>query len=117
MKEYREWNDLKIINDKNNPFCTLYEYDDGSRFYIEPMYYSYLQGVFIHYPNRKDDILKEMEIIVKKNKLVIFSGMDEEIDEDPVTKTENAIVLTIYDVLDRLQIFIDNKSRGSDYGD
>lgn len=114
---YKEWENLKQIEDESNPFSTLYEYADGSRFYIEPMYYTYLTSAFIHYEDRKEDILDEMEKIVKKNKLVIFSGMDEEEDEEPITKNESAIALTIYDVLNRLNIFIDNKSRGSDYGD
>lgn len=115
--DYKEWEHLKEIKDNNNPFSKVFEYEDGSKFYIEPMFYSYLMQAFVHYENRIEDILKEIEIIVKKNKLVIFTGMDEEIDEEPLTKNEEAIVLTIYDVLNRLQIFIDNKSRGSDYGD
>lgn len=115
--QYKEWENLKKIKDIKNPFSDLYEYDDGSLFYIEPMFYSYLTQTFVHYSDRKDDILKEMELIVRKNKLVIFTGMDEEIDENPLTKNDDAIVLTIYDVLNRLNIFIDNKSRGSDYGD
>ena len=36
MNKQQEFAHLRIIEDKNNPFCTLYEYDDGSRFYIEP---------------------------------------------------------------------------------
>ncbi len=114
---YIEWNNLKCLKDEANPFSKLFEYEDGSRFYIEPMFYSYLMQTFIHYENRIKDILEEMEKIVRKNRLVIFTGMDEEIDEEPLTKNEDAIILTIYDVLNRLNIFIDNKSRGSDYGD
>ncbi len=114
---YNEWKNLKEIKDELNPFSTLYSYDDGSKFYIEPMYYSYLEQAFIHYADKKESILQEMEKIVRKNKLVIFTGMDEEVDNEPLTKNEDAIVLTIYDVLNRLQIYIDNKSRGSDYGD
>lgn len=117
MFNYKEWEKLKQIKDKANPFSALYEYEDGSRFYIEPMFYSYLTHTFIIYENEKQRILDEMENIVKKNRLVIFTGMDEEVDEEPLTKNEDAIFLTIYDVLDRLHIFIDNKSRGSDYGD
>lgn len=117
MVKHEEWKKLNIINDKENPFSTLYEYEDGSKFYVEPIYYSYLSSVFIRFPDKKELVLDEMEKIVRKNKLVIFTGMDEEYEEEPFTKNENAIILTIYDVLDRLQIYIDNKSRGSDYGD
>ncbi len=117
MFNYKEWQNLKQIADKNNPFSALYEYEDGSRFYIEPMFYSYLTHTFVIYENEREKILNEMKKIVQKNKLVIFTGMDEEIDSEPLTKNDKAIILTIYDVLDRLQIFIDNKSRGTDYGD
>lgn len=117
MFNYNEWNHLKQLEDKNNPFSALYEYDDGSKFYIEPMFYSYLTHTFIIYESERKRILDEMESIVRKNQLVIFTGMDEEIDEEPLTKNKDAIILTIYDVLDRLHIFIDNKSRGTDYGD
>lgn len=117
MAKYKEWNDLKEAYEQSNPFSALYSYDDGSKFYIEPMFYAYLTQTFEIYESKKQDILDEMEKIVKKNKLVIFSGMDEEVDEEPLTKNKNAIVYTIYDVLDRLNIIVDNKSRGSDYGD
>ncbi len=117
MNKYQEWNHLKELKDNKNPFSTLYEYPDGERFYIEPIYYSYLSEVFNHYPDKKDIILREMERIVKRNKVVIFTGMDEEEDEEPLTKNDSAIYRTIYDVLDKLGIYIENKSRGSDYGD
>ena len=117
MEKYSEWKNLKRIIDNKNPFSALFEYEDGSRFYIEPIYYSYLSSTYIQYPNRKDDILNEMERIVRKNRCVIFTGMDEEYEDEPLTKCDEAIILTIYDVLNGLQIYIDNKSRGSDYGD
>ena len=56
----------------------MFEYEDGSRFYIEPIFYSYLESAFIQYPDKKQVILDEMERIVRKNKLVIFTGIDEE---------------------------------------
>ena len=44
--------------------------------------------------------------------------MDEETEDDPVTQTdEDYIILTFYDITDMLNIYINNKSRGSDYGD
>lgn len=117
MQKYNEWKDLKIIKDEKNPFSSLFEYEDGSRFYIEPIFYSYLESAFIQYPDKKQVILDEMERIVRKNKLVIFTGMDEEYEDEPLTKNKDAIFLTIYDILNKLQIYVEDKSRGSDYGD
>lgn len=118
MKKYDEFNDLKIIEDKRNPFCTLYEYDDGSRFYIEPIFYSYLSNFKITHPNKIDLVLDKMEKLVRKNKKVIFSGLDEEYEDEPATKgAEEYIILTLFDILDMLGIYVENKSRGSDYGD
>ena len=114
---YEEFKHLKLIEDKLNPFCKLYEYEDGSRFYIEPIFYSYLQNFKMTHESDFDKVLLEMERIVKRNKKVIFTGMDEEFEDEPVTKQDDYIVLTLFDILNKLQIFIENKSRGSDYGD
>ena len=54
-----------------------------------------------------------MERVVRKNKLVVFTGEF----EAPFTKIEGAIYLEIFDITDKLQIFVEDKSRGSDYGD
>ena len=59
-----------------------------------------------------------IEYLVEKNKKVIFSGLDEEYEDEPATKeAEDYIVLTLFDILDMLGIYVENKSRGSDYGD
>lgn len=115
--KYPEFKKIKIIEDTRNPFSTLYEYEDGSRFYIEPLYYSYLMNFKESYSRQFSLVLQEMERIVHRNKKVIFSGLDEEYEEDPATEAEGYIVLTLYDVLNKIGIIIDNKSRGSDYGD
>lgn len=118
MKNYPEFNNAKIIEDKDNPFCTLYEYEDGSRFYIEPIFYAYLQNLKIQHGDRYQDVLNEMEKTVKRNRKVIFTGMDEESDDEPVTKTdENYVLRTLFDITNYLCIYVEDKSRGSDYGD
>ena len=49
---------------------------------------------------------------------MIFSGLDEEYEDEPATKgAEDYIILTLFDILDMLGIYVENKSRGSDYGD
>ena len=108
---------LKAIEDKNNPFCTLYEYETGDRFYIEPLFYTYLENFKIQFPHNYQQVIDEMEKIVKRNHRVIFTGMDEEYEDEPLTKNKDAIFLTIYDILNKLQIYVEDKSRGSDYGD
>lgn len=110
---YEEFKDYKLIEDKNNPFANLYELEDGSRFYIEPVFYTQLKGFKEQWANKYQSIIDEMIAIVRKNKKVIFTGNF----EFPQTIADDFIILEITDVTDRLQIFAEDKSRGSDYGD
>lgn len=113
MKKYPEWEHLEEIEDVNNPYSKKYIYPDGDVFYIEPIYYYKLKSFESHYSNKLEEILKEMERLVKKYHLVVFIN-----DEDEeITEVENAVYLTIQDVCNPLQIFVEDKSRGSDYGD
>ena len=54
-----------------------------------------------------------MERIVKRNHLVVFIGDDDE----EITDVNGAIYLTVQDITNPLQIYVEDKSRGSDYGD
>ena len=117
MNKYLEFSVFERVEDKKNPFCHLYKLQDGELFYVEPLFYSYLQNFKIQYANKVQDVIDEMVKIVKRNKKVIFTGMDEEYEEDPVTVADGFIILTLFDVLDRMGIYLENKSRGSDYGD
>lgn len=113
MIDYVEFAALKNIPDTRNPFSMLYEYSDGARFYIEPVFYTHLKGFKELHPNEYQRILKEMEKIVHKNKKVVFTGNF----EYPQTEAEGYIFLEITDVTNPLHIFVEDKSRGSDYGD
>lgn len=113
MKEYQEWSNLVQKEDPQNPFSALYVYEDGCQFYIEPVFYTQLQEFLRHYPNSLSLILKEMERIVKVNKKVVFTGDY----ESPYCHVEGASYLEIFDITDRLGLFVEDKSRGSDYGD
>lgn len=103
----------KKIDDKNNPFCNLYELEDGSRFYIEPVFYTQLLGFQEQFPNQFDLILDRLIEVAKKNKYVIFTGNY----DFPQTIAEGYIILEITDITDKLKIYAEDKSRGSDYGD
>ena len=113
VKLYNEWTSLKVIEDLKNPFSTLYAYEDGSMFYIEPVFYTMLKGFEEQRPGCIPSILEEMEKIVKKNRKVIFTGCF----DNPLTRDDDAIVLEIFDITDKLEIYVEDKSRGSDYGD
>ena len=54
-----------------------------------------------------------MEEVVRKNKKVVFTADF----ENPQTEVEGYIYLEIHDITDPLCIFVEDKSRGSDYGD
>ena len=112
---YDEFNELKEVKDPKNPFCNLYYYESGECFYIEPVFYTHLRG-FKDLRGEEDytRILKRMEEVVKKNKKVIFTGNY----ECPQTEADDDfIILEINDITDPLCIFVEDKSRGSDYGD
>lgn len=110
---YVEWQHLETLIDKDNPFTPMYILADGESFFVEPAFYTqltYLQGI---YPDKYRTIIDEMEKIVKSEKHVIFCHDF----EHPLIKKDDYIYLEIGDVTDRLGIFPEDKSRGSDYGD
>lgn len=110
---YEEWSSLDSIIDKDNPFTPMYTYPSGESFFVEPAFYTqltYFKGI---YPDNYRTIIEEMEKIVKNEKKVIFCHDF----EHPLIKKDGYIYLEITDVTDRLGIFAEDKSRGSDYGD
>ena len=113
MKEYPDFVHLKKEVDENNPFSALYFYESGESFYIEPVFYTQLMGFKDHHPDKYHLIIEKMEELVKKNKKIVFTGNF----ENPLTDVDNYIYLEITDVTDLLNIFVEDKSRGSDYGD
>lgn len=110
---YPEWEHLEQSFDQDNPHSTLYVLSDGSSFYIEPAYYTQLMGMKDRHPESFSLIIEEMMNIVKKHKKVIFTSNY----EFPQTEKEGYIYREIEDVCDPLLIFVEDKSRGSDYGD
>ena len=92
---------------------SLYELDDGSRFYIEPVFYTMLKGFKDHHPELYQSIIDEIISRARKEKRVVYTGNY----ECPLTNVEDYIFLEITDITDPLHIFVEDKSRGSDYGD
>lgn len=109
----KEFEHLKEAIDKENPFIPHYILEDGSDFYIEPIFYTQLQGFKERHEDRYDEIIKAMLERVRKNKKVIFIGDF----ETNTFEKDGYIILEITDITDPLHIFVEDKSRGSDYGD
>ena len=111
---YPEFSEFRQEIDKENPFSNLYYLDSGECFYVEPVFYTHLRGFKDLREKEFPRIIERMIDVVKKNKKVIFTGNF----ECPQTLTsDDFIILEINDITDPLQIFVEDKSRGSDYGD
>ena len=109
----KEFEHLKEVVDLENPFIPHYVLDDESDFYIEPMFYSQLLGFKERHEDKYDLIVASLLERVKKNKKVIFVSDF----ENNTFEKDGYIILEITDITDPLQIFVEDKSRGSDYGD
>lgn len=108
-----EFKNLKEVIDSENPFIPHYVLDDGSDFYMEPIFYTQLQGFKERHKDRYDEIIASLLERVRRNKKVIFIGDF----ETNTFEKDGYIILEITDITDPLKIFVEDKSRGSDYGD
>ena len=110
---YELWNQLEQVKDPKNPFTKCYRYENGDTFYVEPVYLLKLSGMEQFVPESINKVVDEMERLVRTNHLVVFIG-----DEDEeITEVDGAIYLTIQDVCNPIHVYVEDKSRGSDYGD
>lgn len=111
---YEEFKEFEKVVDKDNPLTPCFRFKSGETFYVEPAFYTQLSN-FKELYNIDDfnRIVEKMKSIVKERKHVIFTYDY----ENPFTKKDGYIYLELLDVTDSLKIFIEDKSRGSDYGD
>jgi hypothetical protein len=110
---YPEFGQYKSFTDPLNPLVNAYETKNGHVFYVEPGFYYALQGL---QEKRRDDypkILLEIEKTIAENPKVVFTGNF----DSPFIDKEGFIYREISDITDPLKIFVEDKSRGSDYGD
>lgn len=110
---YPEWKDRTLMVDLKNRLAKCYKNKDGSIFYVEPGFYKLLQALRNVYPDRFDEVLKKMDELTSANELVVYV-CDE---ENPLIDVEKAKYITIFDITDSLGLLLEDKSRGSDYGD
>ncbi len=111
--KYSEWQNLKLVKDDLFPLSHLYFYPSGECFYIEPSFYSQLIQLKQIYPCKYQEVLKKMESIVLEHKKVVFTHNY----EAPYVDKEGFVYREITDIMDALNIYVEDKSRGSDYGD
>ncbi|MCQ2792077.1 MAG: hypothetical protein MJ208_00980 [Bacilli bacterium] len=111
--EYSEWKNYPRHNDAKSYLCPGYILKDDARFVMEPSFYTQLQNLKPLFPDRYNEIIEAINQRVIKNKKVFFT-----LDVDaPFIVLKDYIYLEITDILNPLKIFVEDKSRGSDYGD
>ena len=111
--DYVEFNKYKVYVDAQNKLVHAYEDEEGNRFYVEPGFYSGLMGFEEKRPERFHEILEAMDQTIKSLHKVIFTADF----ENPWIEREGFIYREILDITDPLNIYVEDKSRGSDYGD
>ena len=110
---YPEFDAYQELVDEQNHLVHFYGDEEGNRFYVEPGFYDGLLGFKEKRDERFHDIMKELDRTVKVHHKVIFTADF----ENPWITREGYIYREIFDITDPLGIFVEDKSRGSDYGD
>ena len=110
---YEEFKDFQLVYEKDEPFIPHFIIDKENDFYLEPLVYTQLQGFKERHKDQYQRIIDAMIERVRRNHKVYFIS-DYESYFDP---KEGYIYLEIQDITDPLKIFVEDKSRGSDYGD
>ena len=110
---YEEFKEFKLVKDEENPFSYHFVIDENTDFYLEPVVFTQLHGFQERHPDKYDLIIKSMIERVKSLKKVIFVGDY----ENYFTEKNGYVYLELLDITDPLKIFVEDKSRGSDYGD
>ena len=111
--KYEEFKEFKLEKDNSNPFTPHFIIDEETDFYVEPVVFTQMHGFQERHPDKYDLIVSTMIERVKKLKKVIFVGDY----ENYFTEKDGYIYLELLDITDPLKIFVEDKSRGSDYGD
>ena len=110
---YPEFDRYHEVKDPLNRLVHCYEDDEGNRFYVEPGFYDGLLGFKEKRTERFEELMEAIDETIKKWHRVIFTADF----ENPWIEREGFIYREIFDLSDPLRIFVEDKSRGSDYGD
>ena len=111
--KYPEFEQYTQVEDSENSLVNKYVTKEGHIFYVEPGFYYGMLG----YKDKKEEeyprILEAIYKVIEENEKVVFTGNY----ETPFLDKEGYIYREISDISDPLCIFVEDKSRGSDYGD
>lgn len=110
---YVEFDKYEPYVDPKNKLVHAYLGKDGTPFYVEPGFYEGLMGFKEKRAERFAEIMETIDKTIEKYHKVIFTADF----ENPWIEREGYIYREIHDLTDPLLIFVEDKSRGSDYGD
>lgn len=110
---YELFSSYKETTDKAYPFIHHYEDEAGNSFYVEPGFYEGLLGFAEKRAEDLARIMEEIDRLIKTHHQVVFTADF----ENPWVNKDSYIYKEIFDITDPLRIFVEDKSRGSDYGD
>ncbi len=111
--KYPEFDQFEENSDPTNPYCNCYKTKEGHIFYVEPGFYSGMQGFKERREERYQDLLNAIYKVIEDNEKVIFTWSY----ESPFMEKDGFIYREISDISDPLKIYVEDKNRGCDYGD
>ena len=111
--DYPEFHAYTEYQDSENTLVHRYKNDAGDVFYVEPGFYDALLGFREKRAERFDELMTAIDTVIRENHQVIFTTDF----ENPWITREGFIYREIFDLTDPLHIIVEDKSRGSDYGD
>ena len=110
---YEEFSELIPLQDEHTRFIRGFAFPSGEKFYIEPTFYTQLMIFKEIQPENFDKVIVQLKKTAFDRKNVIFVNDF----EYPFIEIEGFKYLEFTDVTDPINVYFEDKSRGSDYGD
>jgi len=110
---YEEFSNLIPLQTETSKYMRGFAFPTGEDFYIEPTFYTQLVNFKSIQPENFEKVLNSLLNLAKTRKHVVFCGDF----ENPYIELDGYKYLEFTDVTDPIQVYFEDKSRGSDYGD
>lgn len=111
--DFKDFPHLTPLEDKENPLVLLFRNEEGDLLYLEPGFLYALEGMKEKRGADYPRILLRIEEELRSEHRLILTGNY----ETPFFSKEGFVYREITDITDPLGILVEDKSRGSDYGD